>query len=281
MFKKTEISKTIGLTLNTGSDDIFDIAANPSRSIEFRQWIQNNKEEAVHILGKNKEKLIHWAALLDLGIFIDLVQMGCDINSKDELGRTPLDWIASRLFFVCLSKKHQHSYEVKNNIISITKKIVPYIISVGGTGSQDVRENLEVWARTGIWEAIFVEFEKNKGELFIGQEKNSILHYFPVAYFADDKEVINYLNAAIKYGCDINYQNAKGFTSLMVAAENWIAGYVRDERIIFMIQMGADPEISNDFDENSFEIINRIRKDKLADFEKIYKRAMINQEMVN
>lgn len=77
---------------------IWNAILTPARSVEVRAWLRNkaNRAAAVGMRGPQGESVLHWAALSDFGLVVDLIDVGLDINLADESGRSPMDWVFER-----------------------------------------------------------------------------------------------------------------------------------------------------------------------------------------
>lgn len=72
----------------------------PSRSVEVLAWLKKkeNRQLALTLRGHQGETMLHWAALADDSLTLELIGVGIDIQSVDDSGRTPIDWVFERMW---------------------------------------------------------------------------------------------------------------------------------------------------------------------------------------
>lgn len=253
---------------NLNLEELFEAAANPSRVVEVQSWInqENNKPLVNNIKGKNGESLLHWAAMCNLGLSMDLLNAGVDINVKDADNRTPLDWITERLYFVCIDSETAQSAEIKQNIIKISNYIGSSLINMGAKA----KDPMSIWVLTGSWELVKAQYDKEPDSwLSIGPDNFSVMHFWPIAYFQSNEDKAFALNFFLEKNIDINRENDKGITPLYVAVEQWIVGRCPEEHIKLLVKKGANPNILTSQGSNCWSLVSSESKDMVKKLESI------------
>lgn len=226
----------------------FAAFARPDRSVEARAWLRSHATEALAWRGSQGETLLHWAAMADLGLMLDLLAVGLDANEADGDARRPLDWLNDRLWLVCVDGQSGLDQQGRWRVKAQTEEMVPGLWNWGGRSGmgQEVLDSGMVWSRAGCWSLLdLVQSDSGRTWQGWGRHRETVLHGWVVA--DDTAEKHRFLERVLQEGLAIDSPDAQGRTPLWYAVDAWLS---RPERqvglrraITALLAAGADPAL--------------------------------------
>lgn len=223
----------------------------PGRGIEARAWLSRHHAEARAWQGTQAETLLHWGAMSDVGLLLDLAAAGLDPNAPDGDARTPLDWLNDRLWFACVENAARLTVEGRYRLRAQTEELVPALWGIGGRPGVGI-EGLDpgsVWARAGAWPLLELLRDEGRGLdgwRRWGRHRESVLHAWTVAPESPEKH--RFLARALDAGLSVDEPDAAGRTPLWYAIDAWLARPGQADAsnwkaaIRALLAAGADPD---------------------------------------
>lgn len=245
------------------NENLWAAILNPSRAVEVRVWLKKHGEEAIKIRGvKYEESLLHWAALSDIGLIIDLFSAGLDINIKDNLGRTPFDWVMERYWFSCINKNIHIAEEGKHKIRWQTEEFAIMLWQNGGRPGYwkdaDLMRNIDdpqlffghVMCNGNLWGLMDIIYFSEGSDVFKGWPTNqrTLLHSWVTQPLTDIRKKM--FTVWMKRLGTVDAVDEQGRTPLWYAMDAWISdpkkhGFLK-EVVYFLIKKGANYERCDD-----------------------------------
>lgn len=227
----------------------------PLRDPARRKEITALRQEAMRQWrgGVHGETGLHWAALADRGLMIDLVALGLDPNGRDASNRTPMDWLNDRAWMILVEGKGHTDQLGKEKLKLATEDLLATLWGLGGrpapSSMMEVAGRLPTgytWARAGLWGAVSL-LKGNGGVEGLRQwtpQGAGFLHAWILGPEGEEKAAA--LADALRSGLDIEEEDQAGRTALWYAVDAWIAqpqweAHLRDA-IAMLLANGADPE---------------------------------------
>jgi ankyrin repeat protein len=132
---------------------IWENIRHPLRSIETRAFLKKKPEWFLSARGDLKETPLHWAVLTEIGLVLEEIETGLDINAVDSLGRTPLDWLNDFLASAFLRKDSKITEQGKQNLLDRTENIGLILLSQGGITGNSINSFHpgRIWMLCGAW----------------------------------------------------------------------------------------------------------------------------------
>lgn len=227
---------------------IWSALLSPPRAVEVRAWLSKNpnREVAKALRGAHGETMLHWAAMADMGLLLDLVAAGLDINAKDGSGRTPADWLLERLWMT-------HEEGVGNltalNLRKLrlqTDDLLSVVWGQGGRPENTPFDYRGLAVRTGLWQVVAAWADRDGVEI---AWKNwgggqTLLHHWPLGPAETGRDTL--LDLWLKAGLPIDQRDDRGRTALWVATFARLKASVKtaaglDAAIDVLLEKGADP----------------------------------------
>ena len=234
---------------------IWQAIINPARAVEVRAWARKFPGKAQAIKGGMGEGIMHWACMSDMGLVIDLLAIGLDVNEKDAHGKTPWDWLSDRLWMACVLDRVGIPQEGKMKMRAQTEELGLVLWQYGarpgggvgiGSGSAQSVFHGSVWVRGGAWSLVETIHATLGADGLRGWplHSKSALHDWPLSG-ADEKKH-RHLERMLEWGLDVDERDANGRTPLWYAVD---AGIARPEyenilspSISGLLCHGADPD---------------------------------------
>lgn len=247
-----EISKAMS---NVNSDSfksrqerIWEALKNPTRAVEIRGWLTKHKNDALLMKGSQGETMLHWAVLSEYSLVIDLISAGISPNVKDDIGRTPMDWLVERFWYTVVKKEIELPEEGILRIRAQTEELGSVLWSKGGrtSNSEESLNPGEAWIRGSAWGllAILKDTDGIDALKNWGSQKVSAIHTWFLAEDTLEKE--RQLDKMIEWGLNIDEKDVSGRTPLWYAMDTWIH-FPEWEDISFkaiklLLEREADPD---------------------------------------
>lgn len=198
---------------------IWSAVLTPTRSVEVLAWLKKapNRQRALELRGPQGETMLHWAALADSSLVLDLIGVGLDLQAVDNSGRTPLDWVLERLWMTHMEGVGNLTVLNLRKLRLQTDDLCLLLWRQGARrGVNDFDERV-LAARCGLWK--FLETVADMDGLpraWSGLEGGSTaLHGFCAA--PDEKGRDRLLGLWCKNGLSVDAPNAAGQTPLGAA----------------------------------------------------------------
>lgn len=233
----------------TSSHPIWAAVLSPARSVEVRAWLSRPENHAVarELRGPQGETLLHWAALSDLGLMLDLAGLGLDLNALDASGRSPVDWQFERLWVTHVENVGNLTTLNRKKLRLITDDLVPALWRQGGrpqSGALDIRA---LAVRSGLWNtlATWKDLEGAEAAFRAWGRATHALHHWPFAPAEAGRTA--FLADWGAQGWSLDEPDADGATALRLAVEARLgatgtAALALDEAIDALLAAGASPD---------------------------------------
>ena len=204
---------------------IWEAVLSPARSVEVRAWLskETNRSTALALRGPQGETLLHWAALSDLGLMLDLIALGMDVNVLDGAGRGPVDWQFERLWATHVEGVGNLTYYNRQKLRLLTDDLLSALWRQGGRSQSNMLDTRALAMRCGLWKtlAAWVDLEGPTRALRDWEHPvegvSHALHHWPLA--PADKGRSDLLAAWQSQGWPLDEPNGKGVSALWVAVE--------------------------------------------------------------
>lgn len=277
-----EESKKAESIPSTEVDQIWQSLINPERAIEVKSWFMKNQLTGSLLRGQNGETMLHWAALSEYALIIDLLDY-IDINCLDKNNKTPMDWILDRYNYVINNRKELSNIneEGLQKIKDQTEHLGVLVLSLGGRPYQLLDKNNEEKEPAkhfgvkacfgGLWWLFRGLYECMGKDVLVNwlDDKRSILHLWFQAPYNEQKN--DYYKIMIKnFGLDINIEDLNHRTPLWYAIDGFFySKYIllenTEEKEIFksieaLLKLGADPNIADINGIDPIQILNNYEK---------------------
>ncbi len=218
--------------------------AHPHRFAEAHSALKNDTAAILAARGADfDETALHWAALGDAGLSLDVVAAGIDPNVLDRLQRTPLDWVNDMLWMSIVWGGSKMNNEGKDRLRFKMSKQIPVLWGRGfRPGPAATRHVGEVWIRAGIYELISL-LEAELGLDNWGVDDASALHAWALSENDDGHE--NALKDLLARGLKVDQIDNVGRTPLRYVVEAWAADAIHRrvaaKTVELLLKYGADP----------------------------------------
>ena len=244
------------------SIDIWQAIINPARSVEAKAWVNRFPTKARELRGpRYGETLMHWASISDMGLVIDLMGHGLDINASDNMGRTPLDWISERLWFACVENMAALGEEGRRKLLAQTEEIGIVVWQNQGRPGMVVTAPLNhqptdlffgtMWTRGGAWSLLKNWYSADSLDVLMnwGLRKKTVLHDWILAPESATKE--QFLIELLDKRFSVDAPDCSQRTPLWYAVDAWLAhpehSYLLEPSIKSLLQHSADPDFEDGF----------------------------------
>lgn len=212
---------------------VFQALIDPRRSQEFLGWLQvkKNAEEKMSLVnawrGETGETLMHWAFLSSWSIALELNNLGLSYYDKDNLGRTPMDWLTDRLWGGVINDfgKTKLSTAGKERLVKQTEEQIKNLLSLGininpDNEFNDIKNNKiyppVAWVRAGAWDLVYFYEKMHKNMINWPPVMGSALH---VAILSPDTPQRRQFFKFWGDNHDLNVRDEDGRTALWYAVE--------------------------------------------------------------
>jgi hypothetical protein len=220
---------------------------NPHRFVEARVSLKRDPEGLLSARGAHQETALHWAAMGDSGLVMDMVAVGLEPNALDRMGRTPLDWVNDRLWMGVAHAKSPLTAEAKDQLRFKTERVVPGLWGQGfrpGAGTHPG----QAWALAGAFPLICLLDEPGTDGLrHWGVDYATALHAWAIGVQAPNRPAA--LDDLLARGLLIDELDANGRTPLRYAVEAWARTQIHHrtgaETVALLLAKGANPEIAD------------------------------------
>ncbi len=236
---------------------IWAAVLSPNRAVEVRAWLKpaSNRELAKVLRGPHGETMLHWAALADEGLILELVAVGLDLQATDQEGRTPLDWLFERLWMTHVENVGNLTALNLRKLRMQTDDLALVLWRLGARrgGIHDFDERL-LAGRCGLWKLLetWADMEGLPQAWTQREAGDSVLH--AMASSPDEKGRDHLLALWAQKGRSVDVFNNAGQTPLGVAVEHRLALATQnpvkinavaacDDWIGALISAGADPNV--------------------------------------
>lgn len=235
---------------------IWSAVLSPSRSVEVMAWLKkkSNRALALELKGMQGESMLHWAALSDSALTLDLLAAGFDLQTVDGSGRTPLDWLFERLWMT-------HVEGVGNltalNLRKLRLASDDLAMLLWRQGARRAVQDFdERWlaARFGLWKFLetVADLEGLPSAWSHLEGDNTVLH--GLAHAPDEKGRDRLLDLWKKHEQSVDVLNRAGQTPLgsavshrlSLSADKTLAIAGVEDWIGTLVSAGADPNHSID-----------------------------------
>lgn len=204
---------------------IWDAVLSPARSVEVRAWLtkEANRQEALNLRGPQGETMLHWAALSDLGLMLDLIGLGLDPNAVDESGRAALDWQFERLWATHEEGVGNLTHFNRQKIRLLTDDLAAVLWRQGGRPQNNMLDIRALAVCHGLWKvlATWVDLEGPEQALRNWEnpagERADALHHWPLAPADQGREEL--LDLWKAQGWSVDETNSEGETPLWIAVK--------------------------------------------------------------
>lgn len=207
---------------------IWDAVLSPARSVEVRAWLSKeaNHQTARDLRGPQGETLLHWAALSDLGLMLDLVGLGVDVNAVDQSGRSPMDWQFERLWATHVENVGNLTHYNRQKLRLVTDDLLSTLWRQGGRPQSDMLEIRGLAVRCGLWKtlATWVDLEGPaalRNWSHPGEGPTHAIHHWPLAPADKGREFL--LELWLNQGWPLDEPNPQGHSALWVAVKERLA----------------------------------------------------------
>lgn len=203
--------------------DFWDSFVNPDRNIEALAWVRQRPQEVLAARGSLGESVLHWAAVTNLALMVDIINAGMDVNTRDAAGKTPLDWQVEQAFAVCVDGQGDLRDSGRYHVRSLSESLSQALWRLGGRpGPARTMDPVQVWSRAGMWSLLDMRIELGGQEVLknLGKAGESALHGWVLAPDAPEK-----YRAQEKWLAQgwlaVDEPDAAGRTPLWYAARAW------------------------------------------------------------
>jgi hypothetical protein len=217
------------------------------------------------------ETAMHWAALGEKGLMIDLVSLGLDPNAVDTTGRTPMDWLSDRAWMVLATGQGRTDQIGKEKLRIASEDLLACLWGVGGRPSGqpllvDANHLLStppgavqvtptpprqhcgyLWAGSGLWGALSLLKSSIGADGWRNwtEEGAGLLHAWILG--PESEEKTQALLDALRVGLSVDEDDNMSRGPLWYAVDAWIAdpsqwGTRMRDAVDELIANGADPE---------------------------------------
>jgi uncharacterized protein len=190
--------------------------------------------------GKAKSALHCAASTGNLTLAKSLLDLGADVNLKDDASNTPLYSASGNIRFA------NRNSETPNNNLELVKLLIERGADINAGGLAGPPLLTAIQARS--YEVFDYLLKKGANVKVKNKEEMTPVMLLAYTYNNKDKESQNRVMALIKAGVDVNERNKSGQTALMIAVNNRSKEMMRT-----LLENGADPSIE---DKNGSSILN-------------------------
>jgi len=235
---------------------IWSAVLSPSRSVEVMAWLKkkSNRALALDLRGMQGETMLHWAALSDSALTLDLLAAGFDFQTVDGSGRAPLDWLFERLWMTHMEGVGNLTALNLRKLRLQSDDLAMLLWRQGARrATQDFDERL-LSARCGMWKFLetVADLEGLPGAWSNLEGSNTVLH--GLAQSPDEKGRDRLLALWKNATQSVDVTNAMGHTPLGSAvshrlslpADKPLAIAAVDDWIAALVNAGADPNYSSE-----------------------------------
>ena len=204
---------------------IWEAVLSPARSVEVRAWLtkEANRQEALRLRGPQGETMLHWAALSDLGLMLDLIGLGLDPNTVDESGRAALDWQFERLWATHEEGVGNLTYFNQQKIRLLTDDLAAVLWRQGGRPQSAMLDIRALAVCHGLWKVLATWVDLEGPEQALRNWFNpaggraDALHYWPLAPADTGREEL--LASWKAQGWSVDETTSDGETPLWIAVK--------------------------------------------------------------
>lgn len=246
--------------LTKSSHPIWEAVASPMRSIEVRAWLKNpeNRRLALAWRGKQGETMMHWGAMADFGLMLDLIGIGMDVNALDAASMSPADWLLERLWMTSMEKVGSLTNLNLKKIRIMTDDLLSALWRQGGRvhSFQPPLPLQEFAVRQGLWQtlATWEDTERPKDS-----SASFPLHAWPLAPAEEGRR--NFLHSWIEKA-PVDAQDGQGRTPLFMAIQARLdpdlpprASLDLDAAIDELLEAGANPDMESHDGKTPFSLL--------------------------
>lgn len=241
---------------------IWHALLSPARSVEVRAWLRNqdNARQAVQWRGPRGESMLHWGAMSDLGLMIDLIGAGLNPNVLDAAGRTPADWLCERLWMT-----HEEGIGNLTNLNLkklrvMTDDLLSALWRQGGR-VEDSSIHLGVLAvKTGLWQTLETRRDLEGDEFWKHWPTGSALHAWPLAPAEQGRE--DFLARWLATGEGVDPVDEEGRTPLFLAVQARLSPDLASRKALDMdaaidalLSHGANPNLETQAGESPLSLL--------------------------
>lgn len=224
--------------------------SHPHRFVEARRVLTTDLPGILAARGPDfQETALHWAAIGDAGLALDMVGAGFDANALDRLGRTPLDWFSDLLWMSIVWDNSQMTAEGKDRLRFKASRQIPMLWGRGfrpGPGAG--RPVGEVWIRSGVYSLCSLLDDAGSdgpGLRAWGVDQANALHAWALSDAPEGRPQA--LEDLLARGLSIDEPDAFGRTPLRYVVEAWAADSVHRRvaahTVSLLLDAGADPSL--------------------------------------
>lgn len=157
---------SVQVDVNPVPKPAWDVFAHPYKVAEARVVMASKPAELLATRGDFGETALHWAAMSDGALAVDLVMGGFDANARDASGRTPLDWLHDRVRMVsdaapgALRPQEEAltEAEFRQNILNKSSVLVQLLMGAGFRAS-DPTSMIRSWLENGWYRFVTIARE--------------------------------------------------------------------------------------------------------------------------
>lgn len=230
---------------------IWEAVSSPMRSIEVRAWLRKpeNRELALSWRGRQGETMLHWGAMADLGLMVDLAGVGLDVNALDGALMSPADWLLERLWMTHVEKVGGLTNLNLRKIRIMTDDLLSALWRQGGRvhGFKPPMPLEEFAVRQGLWQVLATWADTQGPQEGV---PSFPMHAWPLAPAEEGRR--NFLRLWQQHS-PVDTQDEKGCTPLFVAIQERLkpdlparASLDLDAAIDELLEAGANPDMEND-----------------------------------
>lgn len=237
----------------------------PQKGMEMRGWLKKNPDKALHFRGETGETMMHWAFLSDSVFASDLLQVGLSFEDKDNLGRTPFDWLTDRLFGAILSKKTNLSKGGQERLLRQSMDLFFALWGLGARPSDGISSG-KIWLSAGAFETIPLFVDAYGADNWL-PEGATLLHALVLSPNTPKRAL---LASDTSRFVDINKKDIAGRTPLWYVTDTWLKHEDKRSNMVSLahlfLRLGANKDIKDEknfgpldiitFDQNNQDMLN-------------------------
>lgn len=218
------------------------------RSVEVRAWLKKpeNQSLALSWRGQHGETMLHWGALSDFGLLLDLAGLGLDVNARDHADMTPSDWLLERLWMTHMEGVGKLTNLNLRKVRIMTDDLLSALWRQGGRlhAFQPPVPIEEFAVRQGLWQSLATWGDTEAPR---DTRQSFPLHAWPLAPAEKGRQ--DFLAKWMEHAC-VDVRDNEGRTPLFVAIQARLdpdltprAALDLDAAIDELLQAGAHPEV--------------------------------------
>lgn len=241
---------------------IWQALLSPARSVEVRAWLTRpeNAQHALSWRGPRGETMLHWGAMSDLGLMVDLLGIGLDPNALDGSGRSPVDWLCERLWMTHMEGVGDLTRLSLKKLRVMTDDLLSALWRQGGRPADELAHVGALAVQTGLWQTLETLRDLNGNAYFLDWPQGTALHVWPKAPAEQGRD--DFLSAWIKEGMGVDLVDGEGKTPLFVAVQERLRPEISsrqsldlDAAIDALLERGANPNAETSSGESALSVL--------------------------